>query len=98
MNFDECQTMYKVMRNHLKKIDDELFNMSSRKRRSKKDSYSFPFTKPSEQSKQRRINRDMVNELDDALEILDYKCGYQALTSSTRKMLGNIYNDYGEML
>lgn len=98
MNFDECQTMYKVMRNHLIRIDDKLFNMSSRTRRSKKDSYPFSFMKPSEQSKQRRINRDMVNEVEDALEILDYKCGYQALTSSTREMLGNIYNDYGEML
>ena len=99
MNFDECKTMYKVMRNHLRKINNELFYTSSRKRRSKEDSYTFAgYETPKSSAPLRRNNRENINDIENALEILDYKCGFQALTSSSRELLGDIYNDYGEMI
>lgn len=90
MDYSECKAMYKVMRSHLRMIDGVLYKALRDKERGKE----FPHS-PS------GFERKPIEDVEEALDILDVKCGYSPSSSlyrHSREMLGDIYNDYGDML
>ncbi len=85
MDYPECEAIYKVMKSHLTMIDGVLYSAKRAKQ------IGRPYHAPS------GFQRGPLEDVEEALDILTTKCEW-TLHAQPRVMLGDIYNDYGDML